>query len=114
MEKEVEKYIKGYKGPIVIYKLRQLTLKDSKNASAYLPIACQYARANGYVGLYDDLYVLQKKHTNLADVKLPPYEDSWVRSEKSKYSQEAQKKDGEIVKAVSNQMRDAIRVKDFL
>ncbi len=113
MEKELEKYIKGYRGPIVIYKLRQLIMKDPKNAPLYLLAACQYARANGFVGLYDELYSLQKKLPALADAKLPPYEDSWSKAEQAKYKQEAQKKDSEIVKAVSNQMRDAIRVSHF-
>ena len=75
MDKEIEKYIAGYKGPIVIYKLRQLISKDKKNAAIYLTLACQYARKNGYVGLYDDLYNYQKKSPELADVKLPPYEE---------------------------------------
>ena len=110
MEKELEKCIKGYRGPIVIYKLRQLIMKDAKNASVHLPAACQYARNNGYVGLYDELYALQKKVAALADIKLPPYDEAWSKAEQAKYKQEAQKKDGEIVKAVSNQMRDAIRV----
>ncbi len=120
MEKEIEKYAAGYKGPIVVYKLRQLYMKDSKNAQIYMLLAVQYARKNCYVGLYDELYGHQKKLPGLADVKLPPYEDGktnrislmlgWARGEQTKYKQEAQKKDGEVVKAVSNQMRDAIRV----
>ena len=75
MDKEVEKYIKGYKGPIVVYKLRQLSMKEPKNASMLLPLAVQYAKSNGYVGLYEEIYNLQKKLPTFADVKLPPYED---------------------------------------
>lgn len=118
MEKELEKQMKGYKGPIVVYKLRQLASKDTKNASVYLSMACKYARETGLVGLYEEIYNITKKVATFSEVKLPPYDESkiwtgilaWSRAEQAKYKQEAQKKDGEIVKAVSNQMRDAIRV----
>ena len=35
---------------------------------------------------------------------------AWSKAEQLKYKQEAQKKEADIVKAVSNQMRDAVRV----
>ena len=75
MDKEVEKYVSGYKGPIIISKLRQLIVKDPKNAVIYLPLACQLAKANGFVGLYEELYALPKKNVALAEIKLPTYED---------------------------------------
>jgi len=110
MELELEKFMKGYSGPVVVYRLRQLAMKEPKNATIYLSAAIKYAKNNGYVGLYEEIYQMQKKVTAFADAKLPTYDDVWSRAEQAKYKSEAQKKDSEIVKAVSNQMRDAIRV----
>ena len=76
MDKEIEKYIGGYKGPIVVYKLKQLATKDTKNAQLYLVLAAQFSKNAGYVGLYDDIYNLQKKIPSLAEVKLPAYDSS--------------------------------------
>lgn len=75
MDSEIVRYISGYKGPIVITKLKQLILKDQSNSNVYLPLACQHARTNGYVGIYEELYAMPKKIPMLAGVKLPPYEE---------------------------------------
>ena len=78
MDKEIEKYVSGYKGPIIISKLRQLLAKDVRNAGLYLPLACTQAKMHGFVGLYEELYAMPKKNAALAEVKLPPYEEGKV------------------------------------
>lgn len=110
MEKQLEVYLTGYKGLIVPHKLYKLALKDQKNASYYLTLACEYAKKNNYVGIYEDMHALQKKSSIFSNLKLPPHDDTWANATHLKYKEESQKKENDIVRAVSNQMREGIRV----
>lgn len=110
MEKQLEAYLKGYRGLIIPHKLYKLALKDQRNASYYLTQACDYCKKNNYVGIYEDMYALQKKSNAFLNLQLPARDETWASTTYGKYKEESQKKENDIVRAVSNQMREGIRV----
>lgn len=110
MENQLNTYLSGYKGLIVPHKLYKLALKDQKNASSYLTLACEYAKKNNYVGIYEDMYALQKKTSMFPNLNLPAHDDAWANATHLKYKEESQKKENDIVRAVNSQMREGIRV----
>jgi hypothetical protein len=110
MEEQLEEYLKEYRGLIVPHKLYRLAVKNPKDASYYLTQACEYAKKNNYVGIYEDTYALQKKTSAFPNLQLPAHDDDWANATHAMYKEESQKKESDIVRAVSNQMREGIRV----
>jgi len=110
MEKQLEEYLKGYRGLIVAHKLYKLAVKNPRNASYYLTQACEYAKKNNYVGIYEEMYTLQKRSSMFPNLQLPPQDTAWVNTTNTIYKEESQKKENDIVRAISNQMHEGIKV----
>ena len=114
MNEKIKDYIERYRGPIVIHKLQLLALSKHEVAEFCLNLATQYAKQNNYIGFYEEIYNVTVKNPKLDGIKLNPREDAWVSTVSAKYKEKSQKKENDIIKAISNQMREGIRVSLYI